>query len=181
VGFFLVDGGRARWNGIWLPIPVFRRVGRFLKRRPLALYLGGIAALTAGPAGAAVVAWLRGRGPGLGLLALWWRPRAFALTRPAISLVNWLATLLVPPRFLPSLDFLKGIPPEHRTIVVVPTFLGPPAASARLLEDLEIRYLANKIPESPFALLTDFPDADAAELCRRTAPGSTRPSGASGG
>jgi cyclic beta-1,2-glucan synthetase len=159
VGFFLVDAGRrALERQLGCQIPVFRRAGRFLKRRPLALYLGGIAALAVGLL-AVVLAMAPPTAPGWAFWPLA-AATALALTRPALSIANWLLTLFVPPAALPSLDFDKDIPADHRTIVVVPTFLGPPAASARLLEDLEIRYLANKIPHLHFALLTDFPDAD---------------------
>ena len=76
-----------------------------------------------------------------------------------IGVVNWLATLLVHPRPLPRLDFSDGIPPEHRTMVVVPTMLSNPEAVADLLEGLEVRYLANRDDNLHFALLTDFVDA----------------------
>ena len=160
VGFFLIDAGRRPLElKLGYPVPIFRRVGRFLGRRPFALYLGSVILATAGLAAiplrllpAGVPAWAAGL---LAAAAVW------TLTKPAISFVNWAFTWWIPPRSPPALDFSKGIPAEHRTIVVVPTFLGPPAASARLLEDLEIRYLANKIPNLHFALLTDFPDADA--------------------
>ncbi len=106
---------------------------------------------------------LRGTDPGWAI-AFWMAAILLFASQPAITLINWMITLLVPPRFLPSLDFARGIPPEHRTIVVVPTMLGSPAQNVRLLEDLEIRYLANKSPNLWFALLTDFSDADAEEL-----------------
>ena len=77
----------------------------------------------------------------------------------AIGLVNWLATLLVQPRPLPRMDFQGGIPPEHRTMVVVPTMLSSAEAVAELLEGLEVRYLANRDDNLHFALLTDFEDA----------------------
>ena len=163
VGYFLVDAGRRDLERrLRCPIPVFRHLGRFLKRRPLALYLTAFVSLTALltlPFAALLACALPSWGGAL-LLAV----TAFALTRPALSIVNWLLTICVPPDSLPSLDFDKGLPDDQRTIVVVPTFLGPPAASARLLEDLEIRFLANPIPNLQFALLTDFPDADTETL-----------------
>lgn len=163
VGYFLMDLGRYELESrIGCRFPLRRRFARWLSRHTLGFYLTALAATTVLMA-AAPASWLRGADPGWAV-GLWIAVALLVASKPAFALVNWLATLLVPPRFLPSLDFLKGIPPEHRTIVVVPTFLGPPAASARLLEDLEIRYLANKSPNLLFALLTDFPDADAAEL-----------------
>ena len=40
-----------------------------------------------------------------------------------IALVHWVATLVVSRDILPRLDFSTGIPPEHRTLVAVPTML----------------------------------------------------------
>src|SRR5262249_34326128 len=77
----------------------------------------------------------------------------------AIGFVNWAATLLVHPRPLPRLDFSGGIPPEYRTMIVVPTMLTNPESVADLLEGLEVRYLANRDANLHFALLTDLEDA----------------------
>ncbi|HEV7223711.1 MAG TPA: glycosyltransferase family 2 protein, partial [Pirellulales bacterium] len=76
-----------------------------------------------------------------------------------VGVVNWLSTLLVGPRPLPRLDFSGGIPPEHRTMVVVPTMLSRPEGVAELLEALEVRFLANRDEQLHFGMLTDFEDA----------------------
>ena len=49
----------------------------------------------------------------------------------AVALVNWLATLLVTPHPLPRMDFSEGIPPESRTLVVVPTMLQQRCRASR--------------------------------------------------
>ena len=77
----------------------------------------------------------------------------------AVSLVNLLVTLIIPPRALPRLDFSQGIPAVHRTMVIVPTLLSSLQEIDDLLEALEIRYLGNRDPNLFFALLTDFRDA----------------------
>ena len=77
----------------------------------------------------------------------------------AVALMNWLSTLLVKPRLLPRLDFSAGIPPDCRTMVVVPTMLTSVAGVDRLIETLEIHHLANRDAHLHFALLTDFRDA----------------------
>ena len=77
----------------------------------------------------------------------------------AIALVNWLATVLVKPKPLPRLDFSAGIPPESRTLVVVPTMLTSAEDIAALIEALEVRFLANRDENLYFGLLTDFRDA----------------------
>ena len=58
-----------------------------------------------------------------------------------------------------KLDFSKGIPPDHRTAVVIPTFLSAPQTVEKLLEQQEVRYLANRSPNLVMVLLTDFTDA----------------------
>ena len=78
----------------------------------------------------------------------------------AVSLVNWLCTLLVPPRPMMRLDFSVGIPAEHRTLVAVPALLTSERTVRDLVEQLELRYLANQDDNLWFALLSDFPDAD---------------------
>ena len=163
VGYFLLDAGRYEletWLGCQLP--PHRQFGRWLRRHALAVYLTSAAMLTLMITAVLAIS-LRGTDPGW-VIAFWMAAILLFASQPAITLINWMITLLVPPRFLPSLDFARGIPPEHRTIVVVPTMLGSPAQNVRLLEDLEIRYLANKSPNLWFALLTDFSDADAEEL-----------------
>lgn len=77
-----------------------------------------------------------------------------------LGIVNWLSTVLMRPQALPRMDFRDGIPEEHRTCVVVPSMLTGTDSIDRLLEGLEIRYLANRDASLQFALLTDFLDAD---------------------
>ncbi|HJQ99793.1 MAG TPA: hypothetical protein VJ826_15870, partial [Candidatus Polarisedimenticolaceae bacterium] len=133
-------GARWTWRRPWRRLSPGER---------LAIYLGAVSVVMA-PA-----VWVAARkGPGflavLGLLA------ASAL---ALSIVNLVVTWIVPPQGLPRLDFSAGIPPEHRTLVVVPTLLGDPAGIAAMVEALEIRYLGNRDPNLFFALLTDLHDA----------------------
>jgi cyclic beta-1,2-glucan synthetase len=73
--------------------------------------------------------------------------------------VNWLATLLASPHPLPRMDFSAGIPPQYRTLVVVPTMLTSTRNIESLIEALEVRFLANRDAHLHFALLTDFTDA----------------------
>ncbi len=77
----------------------------------------------------------------------------------AIALVNWLATLLVPSKPLPKLDYSKGIPKGERTLVVVPTMISSEENVEDLAEALEVRFLANRDDNLNFALLTDFLDS----------------------
>jgi hypothetical protein len=84
---------------------------------------------------------------------------ALASSQLAVSMVNWLATLIVTPRPLPRMDFSDGLPPQSRTLVVVPTLLTSAADIPDLVEALEVRFLANRDANLHFGLLTDFVDA----------------------
>ncbi|MBL0744875.1 GH36-type glycosyl hydrolase domain-containing protein [Chryseolinea lacunae] len=77
----------------------------------------------------------------------------------ALALINWWATVLAAPKPLPRMDFSTGIPPENRTLVVVPTIIANVKQAAGLVEDLEVRFLANRDKNLIFGLLTDFKDA----------------------
>ncbi|MEP7071179.1 MAG: glucoamylase family protein [Verrucomicrobiota bacterium] len=160
VGFYLIDKGfpmlergvSARWRAKGL-------LQRWIRSVPFTFYVGGIFLFTllvtwefvheAGKRG--IAGWL------LGLLAL-----AFAVgvSQLAVTLWNWLATLLLKPQTLPRLDYsIAGIAPESRGAVVIPTILSNAQNVDDLLQTLEIHHLANRDPHLHFALLTDWPDA----------------------
>jgi cellobiose phosphorylase len=164
VGFYLVDKGRPRLERAaemrLSSSEAFRRVGR---RVPLLLYLGTIAAITAGLT-ATLLAKAHGDGVAdevlvtLGILLL------LATSQLAVGMANWLATLLVTPRPLPRMDFSRGLPTESRTLVVIPTLLASAENIEGLIEALEVRFLANRDDHLHFGLLTDFQDASAESL-----------------
>ena len=163
VGYFLIDiGYRELEDKIGYRLPVYRRPGRWLRCHPLTLYLGCITILTLVMASVSVAS-LKGAATGW-FTVLWTVAAIWVVSKPAIGLTNWVITLVVPPHFLPSLDFAEGIPPDHRTIVTVPTLVGSTVEGSQLLSDLEIRYLANTSSNLWFALLTDLPDADVEQL-----------------
>jgi cellobiose phosphorylase len=91
-------------------------------------------------------------------------PAGLCAFQIALAVVNWAATALLHPHPLPRLDFRKGIPEKHRTMVVVPTMLSSLATVEDLLSGLELRYLANSDENLHFALLTDFDDAPAENM-----------------
>jgi cellobiose phosphorylase len=159
VGFYLIDKGlpqleRAAEARLLVSEALRRTGGRY----PLFLYLGTILLITAILA-AGLLAKAHASGvPGwalvlIGVLAL------LSASHLAVALVNWLATLLVTPHPLPRMDFSGGIPPESRTLVVVPSMLVSAHDIEDLVEALEVRYLANQDENLRFGLLTDFRDA----------------------
>ncbi|KIH76678.1 NdvB [Geoalkalibacter ferrihydriticus DSM 17813] len=158
VGYYLIDQGRPLLErAVGYRLSLKCRVGRAGRRRCLLLYLGPILMLslllTAGVFAAV------GFDPGDWRVWLLAPPLVIGTSALAIALVNLLATLVLPPRVLPRLDFSKGIPDNHRTMVIVPTLLARPQDVDDLLEALEIRYLGNRDANLFFALLTDFHDA----------------------
>jgi cyclic beta-1,2-glucan synthetase len=160
-GYYLIAGGRAAFE---------REVGYrvrprlWLRRAFLAWatpgYLGTIAAGTA--LLLALPLWreaVRGAPPlpllCLGLLAL------VPASDLAIQLLNAWVMERYGPRVLPRLELRDGVPPELRTLVVVPTLLTGQAEIEEQIAQLEIHYLANTEDELRFALLSDWTDAAA--------------------
>ena len=77
----------------------------------------------------------------------------------AVDLVNNAITAFFDPEPLPKLDFSHGIPADCTTLVAVPSLLLNEKQVRRLVNDLEVRFLANRDPHLHFALLTDLPDS----------------------
>ena len=160
VGFYLIDKGLPQLEQ---PLEVRHSLSehlqRWSRRFPLLLYLGTIALITAIFAGGLLAKAHVGALPGwaialIGLLSV------LSVSQLAVALVNWLATLLATPHPLPRMDFSKGIPPEFRTLAVVPTMLISTQNIEDLIEALEVRFLANRDANLHFGLLTDFRDAE---------------------
>jgi hypothetical protein len=80
-------------------------------------------------------------------------------TQGAVDLVNNTVSSLFRPMPLPKMDFSKGIPAEYSTMVAVPTLLLNEKEVRSLVQELEVRCLANPDPNLHFALLTDLPDS----------------------
>ena len=77
----------------------------------------------------------------------------------SLSLVNWVSTLLIRPMILPRMDFSDGIPETASTLVVIPSLFNTVNELEDLVENLEVRYLANRGRNLHYGLLTDFKDA----------------------
>jgi cyclic beta-1,2-glucan synthetase len=159
LGFYLIDKGLPqleRTAGVRRsPLEALQRLSR---QFPLLFYLGMIALITAIFTGSLLA---RAQADGfqywplalIGILLL------LGTSHLAVALVNWLATLLATPHLLPRMDFSEGIPPESRTLTVIPTMLTSAQNIEDLVEALEVRFLANRDGHLHFGLLTDFRDA----------------------
>ena len=166
VGFFLLDKGLAQLQECaGISTTIIDRLRKAGRRFSLPLYIGTILMLTA------IIS--------IGLLtvlhpedkhdSLIWFTSALILicvSQLSIALVNLISTWLTKPHLLPRMDYSKGIPPESSTLVVVPTLLTSPGNIERLLEALEVRFLANQNANLRFGLLTDFEDATGEKLAK---------------
>ncbi|OYZ23707.1 MAG: hypothetical protein B7Y39_03730 [Bdellovibrio sp. 28-41-41] len=90
---------------------------------------------------------------GIGLLAL------IPTSELALGLTNFILTHIIHPQRLPKLDLTSGIPPEAKTMVIIPCMLASRKTVSELLEKMEIHYLGNSDPQLSFALVTDYMDA----------------------
>ncbi|MDP1718729.1 MAG: cyclic beta 1-2 glucan synthetase, partial [Burkholderiales bacterium] len=159
VGYYLIDKGLPQLErAAEARLSSAEAVRRTACRFPLILYLGAIALLTLAFAGNLLDKAYAGglHGWMLALIAIL---LVLCTSHLASALVNWAATLLAAPRPLPRLDFSTRIPPECRTLVVVPTMLTSAQNLEDLVEALEVRFLANRDDHLHFGLLTDFRDA----------------------
>jgi cyclic beta-1,2-glucan synthetase len=159
-GYYLIGPGRDEFERTVRFKPSFtQRLLRLYIKRATPGYLGTIFVVTAAVlfpplalahlAGATVAALVL-----LGLLG------SVPASDIAITLVNrWVASV-VPPRLLARLELVKnGVPPELRTMVVVPTLLTTARDIEEQIERLEVHFLANADGHVHFALLTDWTDA----------------------
>ena len=158
VGYYLIDEGLCSLrNSLNCPSTFLFKLKRICKSFCLVLYLGSIL-LLAILFTAAVYTILNKLNGNIWFIWLFGLLTFLATSGLAIAIVNLVITQTFRPHRLPRLDFSKGIPEPHRTMVVVPTLIGSIDEIDGLLEALEIRYLGNQDPNLFFALLTDFRD-----------------------
>src|SRR6187397_1444555 len=100
---------------------------------PLACYLSTFCLVTLF-ASMTLMTWSWLQGVGWLTLLLLLVPILISASQLGVGLANWLATQLLSPQSLPRLDFKDGIPPEQRTLVVVPTMLTSAAGVEHMLE-----------------------------------------------
>ena len=163
LGHYLLERGRRRLQAEIGYRPSWsERLRRPIHENPTGFYLGALSLLVGALClGATNV--LSTRSGSLWSGALLTLLFALPASELALSLLHALIVFVFPPKLLPKLAFDDGIPDAHRTLVVVPCLLESRAGIAQLLEDLEVRALANADPNLYFALVTDFVDSSGAE------------------
>ncbi len=159
VGYYLIGRGLSQLEHLtkikYSLSSIFRKI---IFRFPLFFYLGSIILLTL------TFCWSlleKANGDGIDGWHLWALGFLLILCTSylSVALVNWLATFIINPFPLPRLDYSKGIPPESRSLVVVPAMLLNTQNIEDLAEALEVRFLANQDKNLHFGLLTDLKDA----------------------
>jgi cyclic beta-1,2-glucan synthetase len=159
VGFHLLGKGRRKLeNDVAYQPALGRRMAAFVFAHATAIYLSAIGLLTL--LAALGAAWAV-RGAGLAVMAA--LLAVFPASDLAVSIVQWIVTKMIRPRALPRLDLAGGVPPEGRTMVIIPTLLTSPDDVQGLLEHLEVQAIGNMDPHIHFAILSDFVDAPTAE------------------
>src|SRR5512145_737885 len=159
VGYYLIGKGLPKLESLTKTKPTLSSIGRnSVFRFPLIHYLGSIIVLTL------ILSWSlieKAQSDGIGSWHIWVLGFLLILcvSYLSIALVNWLTAFFVNPNPLPRLDYSKGIPPESRSLVVVPSMLVSAQNINDLAEALEVRFLANQDKNLHFGLLTDFKDA----------------------
>ncbi|MHB8853732.1 MAG: GH36-type glycosyl hydrolase domain-containing protein [Ignavibacteriaceae bacterium] len=160
VGFYLIDKGLKQLeNLVKVRFSASAAIRKVSSRIPLPIYIGSIILMTfIFTTGLLEKAYAGGLHSDLlvpiGILFF------LCSSQLAVALVNWLSTLLAKPHPLPKMDFSEGIPPEFRTLVVIPAMLIDSQNVKELIESLEVRFLANRESNLSFSLLTDFQDSD---------------------
>src|SRR6185503_2299014 len=159
-GYYLIGGGRRAFERA----VGYRTRGLTLRRRfvraGIAGYVGSVGTITTLVLLVPLLclALLGIRGTPLATMAL---VGLLPALDTALQLVNRLITRGFGATLVPGLALRQGVPPELRTMVVVPTLLASPAAIEEQIERLEVHYLSNPSGAIHFALLSDWTDADA--------------------
>jgi cyclic beta-1,2-glucan synthetase len=158
-GFFLLGAGRAAFAAaIGFRPSLRRRLWQLNQAAGVAPYVGAI-----GLVALLLLLWpmllLGGYGAGAGLLLLFAILGAVPSLDVAVAVVNRTTAWGFGPRPLPGMALRDGVPPDLRTLVVVPMLLSSRAAMAEQIERLEVHHLASTGGDIHFALLSDFPDA----------------------
>ena len=71
------------------------------------------------------------------------------------KITQYILSKIVKPKVIPKLDFQNGIPEEYATVVAIPTILNRKEKVKKLMEKLEVYYIANKSDNLYFTLLGD--------------------------
>ena len=159
LGYYLIDEGLNELRKRCHFHPRLRdRVRTILRTYPDDFYLGGIQTITLLVMAAIILPLVPLYNP-LGSLAIAFLLLLLPVSQGAVELMNHTISAILKPQALPKLDFSEGIPDDCKTLVAVPTLLLNEHQVRGLVDELEVRSLANQDPNVHYALLTDLPDS----------------------
>jgi cyclic beta-1,2-glucan synthetase len=160
VGYYLLSDGLRRLEAeTGARVRTGTRMLRAAMRHATPVYLTAVTSLTAA---FTVLAWALALEAGVtryAILVALVTLSLFPLSELALQIVNALVISLLPPDPLPKMDFRKGIPEGHATLVVVPMLLSKLEVVHAELEKLEVRFLGNRNENIFFSLFSDFMDS----------------------
>ncbi|MEO6894177.1 MAG: cyclic beta 1-2 glucan synthetase, partial [Ginsengibacter sp.] len=159
VGYYLIDEGLPQIKKLAkIQASSIQKINQFLGKHSLGTYLTLIIVLTLLISGSIINRFLASsKNTDLVIVIVFLL--ILSTSQLSISIVNFFATLFIKPRLLPKMDFSRKIPEEESTLVVIPAMLTSKDGAQNLVDELEIRFLANRDDNLYFGLLTDFTDA----------------------
>ncbi len=80
-----------------------------------------------------------------------------------IQIIQHILGKMVKPKLIPKMNYMKGIPEDKKTMVIIPTILKTSNKVEELVKKLEVYYLANKSENIYFTLLGDVAESDKKE------------------
>ena len=170
IGYYLIDDGLAELRKRCDFHPhILDRIRIVLRTYPDDFYLGGIQTIALLVMAALILPLVPLYNP-LGSLAIAFLLLLLPVSQGAVELMNHTISAILKPQALPKLDFSEGIPDDCKTLVAVPTLLLNEQQVRGLVDELEVRSLANQDPNVHYALLTDLPDSVEKPLERDSHP-----------
>jgi cyclic beta-1,2-glucan glucanotransferase len=161
LGYYLISKGRPSLeHALGYRVSLRQRLTRAYMASATWSYLGSITIITAFLLCLPIM-YTNALGASLIVLIAVAALAALPASDAATALINRAIVEMLPPRALPRLELADGVPPELKTLVVVPTLLTGSAQIAEQIARLGVHYLANDDGELRFALLSDWTDAPA--------------------
>jgi cyclic beta-1,2-glucan synthetase len=157
-GYYLIAKGRRSFEKkIGFRVPMRGRLARANAAIGISGYLGVIALISAIIVASTLYWGAESKGTwALCLLAL---AALIPASEIAIALVNRGVTNRFGATILPALELRDGVPPDLRTMIVIPALLSTRAALEQQIEHLEVHYLSSPDGDLHFALLSDWADS----------------------
>ncbi|MFP5235741.1 MAG: glucoamylase family protein [Acidobacteriota bacterium] len=159
IGYYLVSKGVSQLAArVGYHPPLSDRIRAAIRANSDDFYITGIQLITIVFIAAALFPLLPNYAV-FGTLAITFLLMIMPTMQCAVELVNNAVSVIFDPEPLPKLDFSERIPAEFTTLVVVPTLLLNEKQVHEMVDEMEVRYLANRDANLHFALLTDLPDS----------------------